>query len=72
LKDNEGGKNNPFWFATYDDVTCYTFNAADRCAKVKRFTREQCDAALALDPPVQETVRQAVDIRLRKLAKEGR
>lgn len=71
MKDNEGGKSNPFWFATYSDVVCYTFNAADRCARVKRFTREQCQAALELDPPVQKTVRLAIEVRLRKLAKEG-
>lgn len=46
-----------------------TADAQDRIAMVKKFTAEECWAACALNN-LQKNVHQAIQVRLRKLAKE--
>jgi hypothetical protein len=57
---------NPFKGPRYGEIQTYTLAAEDRVARVKRFDRRQCLAALAL-PDLQKTVARAVERRLRQL-----
>lgn len=61
---------NPFLCPEYGrDVQ--TVDVAGRVEHVKHFNTAQCRAALKL-PDLQATVRQAIERRLRRLAKEQR
>lgn len=57
---------NPFAATVYNGHQTYHMTVDDRIAAVRRFTREQCQAALAL-PGLQKTVARAVRSRLRQL-----
>lgn len=57
---------NPFRYRLSDGQEVETMSADDRVRKVKGFTLEQCNAALAV-PNLQKVVERAVFARLRQL-----
>lgn len=59
-------RDNPFKAQKYGDLQTYHLTSEDRIRAVKGFTREQCQAALAV-PSLQKTVARAIEVRLRKL-----
>ncbi|MCD6663482.1 MAG: hypothetical protein LT082_08790 [Comamonas sp.] len=61
---------NPFAATVYNGHQTYHITVEDRIAAVRRFTSEQCQAALAL-PNLQKTVARAVHSRLRQLERDG-
>lgn len=60
---------NPFKTGSWDGVDYFAVTADDRVAMVRRFDRDQCTRALALDD-LQKTVASALKRRLRKLDRE--
>lgn len=62
--------NNPFKTGMYGGVDCFAVTVEDRVARVKKFDRAQCQAALALDD-LQKSVERAIKSRLRMLDKDA-
>lgn len=62
---------NPFRYRMYDGREVETTSADDRVKKVKDFSLEQCNAALAVTG-LQKSVERAVFARIRALGVPGR
>lgn len=62
------GDFNPFVAGIYDGHRTYYTGTEDRLTALKSFSREQCEAALQINE-LQVTVANAINARLRKLAK---
>lgn len=61
---------NPFFAGSYNGHDCYHLAADARMRAVEAFDLAQCRAALEIEP-LQKTVRQAIERRMRKLPQSG-
>lgn len=62
---------NPFLAGTFDGRSTYHTDAVSRIARVRDFSRAQCEAALKV-PGLQKTVEAVVRTRMRALDKACR
>ncbi|NMG48960.1 hypothetical protein GO613_12700 [Azoarcus communis] len=62
--------NNPFKTGMYGGIDCFAVTVEDRVARVKKFDRAQCHAALELGD-LQKSVERAIKSRLRVLDKDA-
>jgi ParB/RepB/Spo0J family partition protein len=69
VQDEEDVKN-PFLYHWSDGTQVLTSGVNDRIEAVRKFSADECEAALAL-PDLEKTVKTAIERRLRKLEKEG-